>query len=135
MTALAYDASHGALCELQTLSSLPGDFAGENTGADIHMAPSGKFLYVSNRGHDSIAVYAVDGDQGTLSPVGHVSTQGAVPRNFAIAPAGDLILAANQRSDNLVAFHVDGATGQLAPIGPVASVPASVCVRIVELGI
>jgi 6-phosphogluconolactonase len=133
VTALAYDALHDTFRELQTLSSLPGDFVGENTGADIHIAPSGKFLYASNRGHDSIAMYAVDDDTGTLSPTGHVSTQGAVPRNFAIAPAGDLILAANQRSDNVVAFRVDGATGQLAPLGPVASIPAPVCVKIVEL--
>jgi 6-phosphogluconolactonase len=133
VTALIYDAPWGTFRAFQTLSSLPTGFVGENTGADIHIAPSGKFLYVSNRGHDSLAIFGVNENDGTLQALGHVAAHGAVPRNFAISPAGDMILVANQRSDNIVAFRVDVSTGQPVPIGPVASVPAPVCVRIVKL--
>lgn len=131
VTAYAYDGRRGVLQELQTLSTLPAGFSGANTGADLHLAPSGRFLYTSNRGHDSIAVYAVDGRTGALSAAGHVSTQGRTPRNFAIDPTGTFLLAANQDSGTIVTFRLDPATGSPVPAGQVTAVPAPVCVQFV----
>jgi 6-phosphogluconolactonase len=122
-------ARRGTLEELQTVSTLPTGFAGENSGAEIETAPSGRFVYASNRGHDSIAIFAVDQARGTLSLVGHVSTQGVGPRHFAIDPSETFLLAANQDSDTIVTFRIDQETGHLAPAGHTANVPTPVCVR------
>ncbi len=130
VTVYAYDADRGALSELQTVSTLPHDFVGENTCADIHIAPSGKFVYGSNRGHDSIAIFAVDAESGKLSNVGHEPTQGATPRNFAIDPSGTFLLAANQDSDSVVSFRINQVSGGLSATGHVSEVPTPVCVRI-----
>lgn len=132
VTVLAFDATRGSFEPLQTLSSLPPDWAGENSGADIHIAPSGDFLYASNRGHDSLALFAVRAD-GTLTAAGHVSTQGHTPRNFGLSPDGNWLLAANQDSHTVVVFRVDHATGQLTPTGQVLDVPLPVCVIITPL--
>jgi len=132
VTVLAYDAARGVFEPLQTLSSLPPEWEGENSGADIHIAPSGDFLYASNRGHDSLAIFAV-GEDGTLTAAGHVSTQGHTPRNFGLSPDGNWLLAANQDSHTVVVFRVDQATGQLAPTGRVLAVPLPVCVLITPL--
>ena len=86
---------------------VPADVDGGNSCADIHVAPSGRFVYSSNRGHDSIAIFAVDEASGTLAPRGHASTGGSTPRNFAIDPRGNFLLAANQQSDSIVSFRVD----------------------------
>ena len=126
ITALAYDAADGGLTELQTVSTLPAGFAGSSHCADIHVHPSGRFVYGSNRGHDSIAIFAVGGD-GRLDPVGHEPTQGSTPRNFTLDPSGALLLAANQRSDSIVSFRVDPDSGRLQPTGHRAAVPAPVC--------
>ena len=134
ITAFVYEADAGALTELQTVPTLPADFTGENTTADIHVAPSGKFLYGSNRGHDSIIVYAVDAATGKLSYVAHTSTQGKSPRNFAIDPTGTFLLAANQESDNIVVFRIDTETGQLTPTGHEVQVSKPVCVKLVVNG-
>jgi 6-phosphogluconolactonase len=111
---------------------LPADFSGRNSCADIHVAASGRFVYSSNRGHDSIAVFAVDEASGTLTLLGHVSTGGETPRNFALDPSGDFLLAANQRTDTIVSFRIDQETGMLTPTGHVAAVPTPVCILFAE---
>ena len=129
ITVFAYDAGRGALTEIQTVPTLPADFSAKNTTADIHVHPSGKFLYGSNRGHDSLAIFTIDETTGKLTFTGHESTQGQTPRNFAIAPGGTLLLAANQRSDNIVSFHINQETGQLTSIGHTTKVPMPVCIK------
>jgi 6-phosphogluconolactonase len=126
VTALAYDAKNGSFTTLQTLGTLPKDFTAHNDTAEIVVHPSGKFLYASNRGHDSIAVFAIDAVKGTLTPAGDFSTKGKTPRNFALDPTGNFLLAANQESNNIVVFRIDRGTGALAPTGQVADVPAPV---------
>jgi len=133
VTVFGYDADRVRLETLQTISALPQGFGGENTCADVHLSPSGQFLYGSNRGHDSIAVFRVDGATGQLTSVGHTSTQGRTPRNFAIEPSGRFLLAANQDSDTIVSFWIDEQTGELEPTGAVTEVPLPVCVRFVTL--
>jgi 6-phosphogluconolactonase len=129
VTAFAYDAARGALTELQTLSTLPQGFSESNSTAELEMHPSGKFLYGSNRGHNSIAVFAIDQQKGSLTLVDNVSTQGEVPRNFAIDPSGKFLFAANQQTDNIVLFRIDGETGKLSPTGESVEVDAPVCIR------
>jgi 6-phosphogluconolactonase len=115
---------------LGTSSTLPDGFDGRNSCAEVRVTPSGRFVYGSNRGHDSIAIFAVDPADGTLTTAGHVSTGGANPRNFTIDPSGTLLLAANQDSDTIVAFRMDPDTGALHPTGQVTSLPSPVCVLV-----
>ena len=129
IAAFAYDPASGGLELLQTVPTLPADFDGRSTTADIHVAPTGKFVYGSNRGHDSIVVYAIDADDGTLSYVEHVSTEGKTPRNFAIDPTGTYLLAANQDSDSIVVFSIDPNTGRLTPTGERVEVSMPVCLK------
>jgi 6-phosphogluconolactonase len=131
VTAFGYDAARGALTELQTLSTLPEGGAERNSTAEIEMHPSGKFLYGSNRGHNSIAVFAIDQQKGTLTRVENTSTGGEVPRNFAVDPSGRYLFAANQQTDNIVLFRIDQATGKLSPTGESVKVDAPVCIRFV----
>lgn len=126
ITALEWDAGGGGLTELRTVSTLPEGFSGTSHCADIHVHPNGRFVYGSNRGHDSIAIFAAGGG-GRLEPVGYESTQGSTPRNFTLDPSGALLLAANQRSDSIVSFRVDPERGTLHPTGHRAAVPAPVC--------
>ncbi|MBI1792348.1 MAG: lactonase family protein [Acidobacteria bacterium] len=133
VTALAYDAARGSFQELQTVTTLPQDFQGENNTAEVQVHPSGKFLYGSNRGHDSIAIFAIDAAKGTLTPIDRVSTQGKTPRNFGIDPTGAWLLAANMGSDNIVAFRIDLATGRLTPTGQVLEAGSPVCVKFVPM--
>src|SRR6266702_2678014 len=126
VTVYSYDAKGGTLHELQVVSTLPKDFSGENDTAEIAVHPSGKFLYVSNRGRDSIAVFAIDPVKGKLTPVADIATQGKTPRNFAIDPTGKYLLAANQRSNDIVVFKIDPATGALTLTGQVIEVPSPV---------
>jgi 6-phosphogluconolactonase len=130
VTAFTYDHARGALREIQALSALPADFHGTSWCADIHLTPSGKFAYGSNRGHDSIVIYAVDAATGRLTLVGFEPTQGKFPRNFALDPTGTLLLAANQQSDTIVTFHIDQGTGKLTPTGHVTEVPGPVCIKV-----
>jgi 6-phosphogluconolactonase len=132
VTALAYDAAAGRFSELQTVSALPADYAGENSCADVHISPDGRFLYASNRGHNSIAVFAIDAAHGTLTPVQDVDTQGKTPRNFALAPSGHLLLVANQNSNNVVTYRVDLQTGRLTPTGQSVEVPSPMFLEVVE---
>lgn len=129
---LSYDRETGAVGEIQTLPTLPPDFQGNSTCADIMVDPSGRFLYASNRGHDSIAIYRIDGSSGKLNPVGHESTRGKTPRNFTIDRSGTFLFAANQDTDNVVHFRIDGRTGLLTPTGQVTPAPTPVCLKIFE---
>lgn len=131
VTAFSYDSKGGALHEIQTISTLPSGFSGASTTAEIAIDTKGKFLYGSNRGHDSIAVFAIDAAQGTLSSIEHVSTQGKVPRNFAIDPTGSYLFAANQNSNNIVLFRIDPNAGRLTPAGKVLEVGSPVCILFV----
>lgn len=130
ITAFRWDGQRGILTELQTVSTLPKEFSGENYTAEVVVHPGGRFLYGSNRGHDSIAAFAID-REGKLSPLGLTPTQGSFPRNFALDPTGRWLFAANQRSDNVVLFRVDGKNGKLEPAGRTLSIGAPVCVRFV----
>src|SRR5438477_4296704 len=129
ITAFARDPEKGSLHELQTLSTLPKDFTGTNTGADIHVSRDGRFLYCSNRGHDSIAIFKIDMLTGALTAMGHESTRGLTPRNFAIDPTGAFLLVANQKSDNIIVFRLDQKTGGLSSTGTVVLVPSPVCLK------
>jgi 6-phosphogluconolactonase len=130
LTAFSYDNSKGLLKELQTVSTLPEGFQGNNSCADVHVHPSGRFLYGSNRGHDSIVAFSIDERSGKLSYLAHESTQGKTPRNFAIDPTGAFLLAANQRSDTIMAFRIEQ-TGKLKPAGPATEVPTPVCLKFI----
>lgn len=134
VTVLDYDAKRGTLNETQTTSTLPDKFAGQSTCAEIAVHPSGKFLYASNRGHDSLAVFAVNRTTGLLQFVEHAPTQGTTPRHFALDPSGDWLLAENQASDNVVVFKVNRRTGALTPTGQVVEVPSPVCAVFVPAG-
>jgi 6-phosphogluconolactonase len=129
ITAYACDAADGSLRELQTLSTLPEGFIGNNTTAEIQAHPSGKFLFGSNRGHDSIAVFAVHPANGTLTRVQIQSTLGKKPRHFGIDPAGKYLLAANQDSNTIAVFTIDPRTGHLKPTGQTVTAPSPVCVK------
>jgi 6-phosphogluconolactonase len=133
VTAFSYEPSSGALQVLQTVSTLPKDFQGESTAAEVFVHPSGKFLYGSNRGHDSIAIFTINSRKGTLTPNGYALTLGKTPRNFALDPTGSYVLAANQDSDNVVQLRIDPNTGRLTPTGQVLEVPSPVCVTFVPI--
>ena len=131
MTVFAYDAERAVLAEIQTLSALPADFKGASYCADVHVAASGRFVYASNRGHDSIAVFRVDEESGMVSVVGHDSTEGKWPRSFVIDPTGDFLLAANQDGDSIVVFRLSDGTGRLTPTGHTVSLSKPVCLKMV----
>jgi 6-phosphogluconolactonase len=133
VSVFSYDSSGGVLRRLQTISALPQDFSGHKEAAEIEVHPSGKFLYASNRGHDSIAVFAIDPDKGTLTLIEYAPTKGQTPRSFEIAPGGSLLFAANEKSNNIVVFHIDDKTGRLTPTGKVLEVVEPVCVKFVPI--
>jgi len=130
MMAFRYDGDRGTLEEIQTLSTLPDGFDGKSSCAEVQISPVGDLLYGSNRGHDSLVIYAVDQAEGTLTRIGHVSTRGKTPRNFAVDPDGNWVLVANQDSDNIAVFRVDHGTGGLVAAGATTSVPMPVCVKV-----
>jgi 6-phosphogluconolactonase len=129
MTAFRHDAATGALSELQTLSTLPADFTGVSTCAEVQITPDGRFLYGSNRGHDSLAIFAIDPGRGTMTPVGWEPSGGRIPRNFAIDPTGRYLCAANQDTSNLVLFRIDQDSGKLTRYGTGAQAGTPICVR------
>ncbi len=126
-----FDPENGVLEPTQVITTLPPTHTGNNTGAEIVVAPSGRFVYGSNRGHDSIAIFAVDATKATLSPVGWESTQGQTPRFFALDPSGSELYAANQTSDTVVIFRVNRTTGKLTPAGQTITVatPSTIAFR------
>ena len=129
----SYDPARGALHELQTVSMLPKGFSGKNDAAEIQVHPNGKFLYASNRGHDSIAVFSIDPAKGTLTSVEYVPTQGKAPRYFAIDPTGSRLFVANQKSGNIVVFQIDTASGRLTSTGEVLNIASPVCLKFVAI--
>lgn len=129
LTAFRCDAVNGTLVSMQTVSALPTDFSGNNDCADLHVSPSGKFLYGSNRGHNSIVVFAINEGTGKLEYLEHAATQGKTPRNFTLDPTGRFLLVANQESDTVVTLGIDPVTGRLEPTGHVAVVPTPVCLK------
>jgi 6-phosphogluconolactonase len=129
VTAFAYEPASGMLSEIQTIPTLPADFGGSSSCAEVRVHPNGKFLYGSNRGHDSIAVYRIDPAKGTLTFVEHETADIKTPRNFNIDPTGKFCLVANQGSDSVVVFRIDAQTGALEPTGHKISVGKPVCVR------
>jgi 6-phosphogluconolactonase len=129
VTALSADLKNGSFHRLQTISTLPNDFNGENDDAEVHVHPNGKFVYASNRGHDSIAVFAVDPNKGTLTRVDDVPTQGKIPRSFEIDPTGKFLFAENQESNDIVVFRIDEKTGKLSPTGEKLEVASPVCLK------
>lgn len=124
----AFDGQTGALRELQAISTLPAGFGGENISAEVAVHPSGRFVYGSNRGHDSIALFRVDQATGTLTALGHEPTQGGHPRHFALDPSGRFLYVANQDSDSIVVFRVDAESGLLSATGHVTRVGTPSCV-------
>ena len=129
ITAYTYDSNEGTLEPLQTISTIPEDYSGTNLAADLHLTPNAKLLFGSNRGHDSIASYAVDQETGRLTQVDCRSSQGQTPRGFVIDPSGTLLLVANQDSDNIVAFWIDYDEGAIIPTGHSLSIPSPVCLK------
>jgi 6-phosphogluconolactonase len=131
---MRYEPQSGALTARQTVTTLPAGFQDNNSTADIHVHPSGKFLYGSNRGHDSIAMFSIDSATGRLTPIGHEPTQGKTPRNFAIHPSGSFLLAANQATNTIVVFRIDQESGQLSATGHRVDVPSPVCIQMMQTG-
>ncbi len=128
VTAFAYDAAAGRLKETQTISTLPGYWEGENTTAELGMHPSGKYLFASNRGHNSLALYTIDAD-GTLGWVEEQGTGAPTPRHFGIEPAGKHLAISNSESDKVLASRIDTGNGRLKPSGIFAEVPSPACIR------
>jgi 6-phosphogluconolactonase len=126
ITAFKYDAAHGMGTWLQTVSTLPPDFTGNNGTAEIIVHQSGKFVYASNRGHNTIAAFGIDQSTGMLNPIGWTSTQGKIPRGFNIDPSGRMMLVGNQNSDTVVPFRINQNTGRLIPTGAVTQTPVPV---------
>jgi len=133
ITAFDYDRDRGVLTEIQTVPTMPVAVEPRHSTAEIVVHPSGKFLYGSNRGHDSLVVYAIEAATGRLTLVEHEPTGGKTPRNFAVDPTGAYVLAENQSSDTIVVFHVDPATGALEPTGQLANLPSPSCVKFVPI--
>lgn len=127
----SWDGSKGLLTPVQDISTLPVGFAGENAVADIHLNPSASTLYVSNRGHNSLAVFRVAAD-GELTSMGHVGSGGKIPRNFAVDPGGKWLYVANQNSNNVVSFRIDSESGMPQETGNVLQVPSPVCIELVD---
>ena len=129
LSVFTYDAERGALDEVQVTAASPGGTSTANHPADVHVSPSGRFLYASNRGDDTIAVFAIDPGTGHVTAVEQVSSGGRAPRNFALDPSGQFLLAANQRSDVITSFRIDATSGRLTPTGSTVTVPTPVCIR------
>jgi 6-phosphogluconolactonase len=128
VASFAFDPVRGSLTEIHTLPTLPAPTPGNST-AEIVVHPSGRFVYVSNRGHDSLAMFQCDETTGRLTAIGHQSTGGKTPRNFNIDPSGLYVLAANQDTGNVVVFKIDGGTGKLTPTGSSIDVGSPVCIK------
>jgi 6-phosphogluconolactonase len=132
VTVFAYEPGPGTLNRIQTITTLPKDFAGTNTTAEIAVDAKGQYLYVSNRGNDCIAVFGIDPDNGKLEPLEWVPSGGKTPRNFAIDPTGGWLFAANQDSNNIRLLRIDQGSGRLIPTSRSLTVVSPVCVCIVS---
>ena len=127
VTAFSFDSAKGTLHEFQIISTLPKDFSGRNDDAEITVHPNGKWLFASNRGHDTIAVYAVNPSDGSLTSAGEFATGGKEPRHFTIDPTGKFLLAENQNSNSIAVFRIDAATGALTKASQAEDIPSPVC--------
>jgi 6-phosphogluconolactonase len=130
VAAFRYDRQQGSLEQIQTLSTLPAEYQGATTCAELQISPSGKFLYGSNRGHDSIVIYAIDQKGGMLTCIGYRNTQGRTPRHFIVDSEGIFLFVANQDTDNVVTFRLDPASGEPNLTGNSIEVPTPVCIKV-----
>jgi 6-phosphogluconolactonase len=130
LSALTYDAVTGTFTEVETVSTLPAGFTGESFCADVHVSADGRFVYGSNRGHNSLVVFAIDAKTNKLTLVQHIGVEGNWPRNFALSPSGKTVLVANQRSNNITTFRVDSATGKLSYTGHSTNLPSPVFLQV-----
>ncbi len=133
ITSCRYDSTSGALSKIETVSTLPEGFTKDSFCADIHISRDGRFLYGSNRGHDSIVVFEINQQSGRLNFVSHHSVKGAFPRNFTIDPSGQYLLVANQKSDNIVVFKIDQESGRLQETGIEVSTRMPVCLKMMPI--
>jgi 6-phosphogluconolactonase len=129
-----WDPDRGALTQFETVSTLPEGFREKNACAEMIVHPSGKFLYATNRGHNSVAVFSVHAETGRLTLLEHVSTQGKTPRNCEFDPTGKWLLVTNHDSNNAVVFGIDPNTGRLTPAGQPVTVPSAFCERFLPVG-
>jgi 6-phosphogluconolactonase len=132
VTSYQYDASTETFQELEIQFLIPADFKGQNLSADVHITPDGRFLYASNRGHDSLTIFAIDQSSGKMNLVGYASTQGKTPVNFAIDPTGTFLIVANQDSNTIVTFRIDPTSGKLTPTGETVEVTAPACIKFMQ---
>lgn len=132
-TVAVFEYAEGILTERQTLSTLPADFDGENLVSEVRITPDGRFLYIGNRGHESLAIFAVDSESGLLCPLGHEPTRGKHPRHFNINPSGSFLIVANAHTNNVVVFKIDQKTGQLTFTGSEILVPVATCVQFLPI--
>ena len=126
MTTFAWDGEK--LVSVQTVTTLPADFTGSNSTAELKIHPGGKFLYSSNRGHDSIACYGIDDATGHLTVIEHTPLGGKTPRDFALDPSGAFLVAGAQDTHNMVSFRIDSSTGRLTKVGEASGFDAPVCI-------
>ncbi|AMM52711.1 hypothetical protein TH61_02980 [Rufibacter sp. DG15C] len=131
LSALEYNSSKGSFTEIETVSALPEGYTGGVSGADIHVSPDGRYVYGSNRGHNSIVVFKIDERTGKLTLMQHVSTHGDWPRNFTLTPSGKMLLVANQRSNNITTYHVNTQTGELTYTGKSIELASPVYLQVV----
>lgn len=129
ITAFSYESETGVMQAMQTLSALPKNFSGKNTAAEIVADAKGKFLYVSNRGENSIGLFSINPNNGKLTPVEWIPSGGRIPRNIVIDPTGNWLFAANQDSDNIVIFRIDQITGKLFQTSQTSGIGSPVCIR------
>lgn len=136
VNAFSYNTDKGELTTIQTISTIPDSDRGQSglSTAEVRVHPSGKFLYGSNRGHDTIVAYRINQDTGKLTLIENEPTKGKTPRNFFIDPTGHYLLAENQSTDTIVVFRIDQESGELNPTGHVAEVPSPVCIRMLPAG-
>ena len=132
ITVFSWDGEHGALKEIQSVETKPKTLPSAGS-AELTIHPNGKFLYISNRGPDTIVVLAIDPIRGTLTPVEEVASRGMAPRSFGIDPTGSYLLAAHQATDDVVIFRIDSATGRIVPTRSIVTVGTAVCVKFLPL--
>ena len=133
ITTFAYDSTRGALEKLSTVSTLPKDFSGSNDTAEIKVHPNGKFLFASNRGHNSIALFSINSGTGAITLVDHYPTEGKTPRNFEIDPSGKFLFVANQDTNNVAVFQIDPDNGRLTFTKKTVTVPSPVCLKFMSV--
>jgi 6-phosphogluconolactonase len=129
----SWDAAKGQLSLVQTVSTLPVDFKGKNTSAEVRIHPNGKFVYASNRGPDDLAIFSRDVSSGKLTLIGFQPVLGKGPRDFKIDPTGNFLIVAHQDSDSAAIFRIDQATGKLSQSGAILKVPSPICVTFLAI--